>query len=125
MRLRNGVILTGSPKRLGIPLWNNYHENAAKEMYVEANKTLYATFQSGDTDGKTNYFCATPFWYSLDAGADYEVSFRWDRQTCGVILSKIVAGQNGAEKLELEVFSNRLRVDNKGCAAAVTGPKWY
>lgn len=121
MRLRNGVILTGSPKRLGMPLWK-HHDNAAKEVYVEANKTIYATFQSGDTDGKTNYFCAAPFWYSFEDGADYEVAFKWDRQDCGVILSKIVAGSNGPELREQEVFSNRLSADNRGCVAAVRGP---
>jgi hypothetical protein len=41
MRLRDGYLTNSQPKKLGMPLWN-YHENAAKEVYVEANKKLHA-----------------------------------------------------------------------------------
>lgn len=43
MRFREGFILRSTPKVLGMPLWR-HHKNAAKEVFVEANKLLYGLF---------------------------------------------------------------------------------
>ena len=48
MRLRDGFVLRSTPKVLGMPLWK-YHKNAAKEVFVEANKLLNGLFTGGET----------------------------------------------------------------------------
>lgn len=124
IRLRNGMLINSSPKRLGMPLWN-YHDNAAKEVYVEANKQIYALFQGGETTSVKVYLCGTPFWYSFDDGADYEVRFKWAPQECRVTVARIADGPTGPELREQAAFSNQLNEENKGCLAAFKKPRLY
>jgi hypothetical protein len=124
MRLANHALLNSHPKRLGMPLWN-YHDNAAKEVYVEANKSIYALFTGGKRSGATNYSCGVPFWYSFEDGADYEVRFRWAAYGCRVTVAKIDDGSTEPEFLEQASFSNRVNEENKGCLAAFKKQRLY
>ncbi|MFC5708203.1 hypothetical protein [Aeromonas eucrenophila] len=124
LRLRNGMMINSSPKRLGMPLWN-YHDNAAKEVFVEANKQIYGLFQGGETTALTTYLCGTPFSYSFQDGADYEVRFKWAPQECRVTIAQIVDGPKGMELREQAAFSNQVNETNKGCLAAFNKPRLY
>lgn len=124
LRLRNGMLVNSSPKRLGMPLWN-YHDNAAKEIFVEANKQIYGLFQGGETTALKFYLCGTPFSYSFQEGADYEVRFKWAPKECRVTVAQIVDGSNGMELRELAAFSNQINETNKGCLTAFKKPRLY
>ena len=124
LRLRNGILLNSSPKRLGMPLWT-YHDNAAKEVFVEANRQIYGLFEGGETRGITIYSCGTPFSYSFQEGSDYEVRFTWAPQECRVTVVQIVDGRTGLEQRELAAFSNRVNETNKGCLSALMAFRLY
>lgn len=124
LRLRNGTLVNSSPKRLGMPLWN-YHDNAAKEVYVEANKLIYGLFQGGETTFTKTYLCGTPFWYSFEEQADYEVTFKWSRQECHVTVSTIIDGPSGPQLGKLATFSNQINEENRGCLAAFQKRRLY
>jgi hypothetical protein len=118
------MTINSSPKRLGMPLWN-YHDNAAKEVFVEANKQIYGLFQGGETNAVKIYLCGTPFSYSFQEGADYEVRFKWAPQECRVTIAQIADGPTGMELRELAAFSNHVNETNKGCLAAFKKPRLY
>lgn len=124
LRLRNGFLLNSSPKRLGIPLWN-YHDNAAKELYVEANKTITGLFQGGETTGMKIYRCGTPFTFLFQENFEYEVFFKWARAECRVTISQLVSSQQGIEKKEIAEFSNQTTDINRGCMARFHTPRLY
>lgn len=124
LRLRNGPLLNSSPKRLGIPLWN-YHDNAAKEVYVEADKQINGLFQGGEPTGIKVYLCGTPFTYSFQAHSDYEVRFRWAPKECRVTIAQVVDTQKGLELQEVAAFSNQATEANKGCIAAFNMKRLY
>src|SRR5689334_19410425 len=44
MILKNGFLLRSTPRKLGLPLWQHYHENQAKEVYVTAGIPIYYIF---------------------------------------------------------------------------------
>lgn len=124
MRLRNGMLLNSSPKRLGMPLWN-YHDNAAKEIYVEANKPIHALFHGGETVGLTTYACATPFSFSFNENTDYEVRFKWATKACGVSIFQLIKNPDGVAMQEVATFTNQATGANKGCLARLTEKRLY
>lgn len=124
LRLRNGMLLNSSPRRLGMPLWS-YHDNAAKEVYVEANRSIYGLFQGGESINAKVYLCGTPFEYSFQDQTDYEVRFKWAPKECRVTISKFVNNREDFELREVATFSNQTTEANKGCLAAFKKPRLY
>jgi hypothetical protein len=151
MRFRDGFLLISTPKVLGMPLWR-YHTNAAKEVFVEANKLLYGLFVGSETafgwwsfEGSkqsnsrftktergpgpfyqgTVYQCATPFSFRFSEGKDYEVSFRWDRDNCSVVISQFAGNNDGPNLLEVARFDNRVSEFTNGCMTAFRRERSY
>lgn len=124
MRLRVGPLLTSSPKRLGMPLWN-YHENAAKEVYVSVDKPITAIFWGTEVAmgyGRgTHYSCGVPFTAAFQKGKDYEVKLVWDRTACNVVFSEIKPEADGSYSFKaLERFTNRATEKTQGCVKQFT-----
>jgi hypothetical protein len=124
MRLRVGFLVNSSPKTLGIPL-SNYHENSAKENYVEANKRIHAMFFGGETVGATTYSCGTPFSFSFSENSDYEVRFQWDPNQCRVTISQLVRKEDSWSLAEVARFDNRANALNRGCLAQFRKTRLY
>jgi hypothetical protein len=124
MKLRNGQLLNSSPRRLGIPLWS-YHENAGKEVYVEANKEIHGLFHGNEIFGGGTYSCGVPFSSSFKEHSDYEVRFKWAPKACRVTISQVVSSPKGFELRELATFSNQATEVNKGCLAAFRKLRLY
>jgi hypothetical protein len=127
MLLRVGPFLNSSPKVLGIPLWN-YHDNAAKEVYVEANKQITGFFRGAETPFPwspilTTYYCAVVFSYNFSEGKDYEVSFKWDQKNCRVDLSEIVSDNEGGYKRSS--ITNPINESIKACMAQIQKNRLY
>lgn len=114
LRLKDGYLVNSSPKRMGMPLWS-YHDNAAKEIFIEANRKIYGLFKGDVVIGSTIYSCGVPFAYSFHEGTDYEVFFKLRANTCQVTVEKLVGGPTAFEKQRLAEFSNRINDENKGC----------
>lgn len=87
MRLRAGTLLTGNPKRLGMPLWE-YHENAAKEVYVTSGKRFYGMMTTEYQSGMYKHRCGVPFAFDLEDGKDYEVVFKTGA-SCSATVSRL------------------------------------
>ncbi|MGC4405421.1 hypothetical protein [Methyloversatilis sp. MC4-4] len=123
MRLRNGVLINASPKRLGISLWRD-HENAAKEVYVGAGSPIYGLFIGGEMAENMIYRCGTSFLFTFQDAYDYEVRFRWSRKQCYVTISQISDPQSGAEIKQLAEFTNQVTEANKGCLDAFNAKRF-
>ena len=152
MRFRDGFVLRSTPKVLGMPLWR-YHKNAAKEVFVEANKLLYGFFVGSKTtfgsvfdfEGEqqssshftrtqlgpgnlnvgTIFQCGTPFFFRFSENKDYEVSFRLDRDNCSVVIDQLPGNNDGPIPLEVARFNNRVSESNNGCLAAFRRERLY
>ena len=114
MRLQNSYTLNSSPKRLNMPLWD-YHENAAKEVYVTANKKIYGMFFGSEAAGSTIYSCGTPFSFTFKENMMYEVKYIWDANWCKTIISNLVNSGNSWSLVELARFDNRINDTNRYC----------
>ena len=119
MRLRNGYVVNSSPKRLGMPLWN-YHENAAKEVYVAVGKPLTGIFfgyeQLSALGVKHFYECGVYFNVEFQNYKDYEVSFEWKRTECFVTVSEIQAQPSGTYSfLTVAKFDSKVTSANRSC----------
>lgn len=152
MRLYDGFVLRSEPKVLGMPLWR-YHKNAAKEVFVEANKPLHGLFTGSETvfrwfssdeseqsfdrlarreeefnhflHTRTHYFCAAPFSFRFSEGEDYEVTFRLDRDRCEVVISQFAGITEAPSLLEVAKFDNRVSESNNGCLTAFRKLRLY
>jgi hypothetical protein len=118
MRLRVGPLITGSLKRLGMPLWN-YHDNAAKEVYVATDKPLSAIFWGTENAGTMEYSCGVPFFATLQKDKDYEIRYRWARRECTVSLFEIRNATTGEPVfLEIAHYNNKVLPKWDGCYKA-------
>ena len=114
MRLQKSYTLNSSPKRLNMPLWD-YHENAAKEVYVTANKKIYGMFFGSEASGSTIYSCGTPFSFTFKDNMMYEVKYNWNPSFCTTTISSLEKNGNNWKFLELAKFDNRLNDTNRYC----------
>ncbi|WP_155976203.1 hypothetical protein [Novispirillum itersonii] len=115
VRMRNGYLLTGSEKRLGIPLWS-YNVNAAKELYVNTDKAMHGMFFGSESVGNYVVSCAVPFTFSFLPDHDYEVSYKFFISTCLVEVSEIEGNsQGGFRARQLSVFDNKLDERDASC----------
>jgi hypothetical protein len=118
-RLRKGPLVNSTPARLGLPAWD-YHENAAKELRVLANKPIHGLFKVDAVVqrgiGTAIQLCGIAFSYVFEEGKDYEVRFGGSTQQCNAVVSQLSSGPYGAEQKQLTVLTNRS--NSQGCAAA-------
>ncbi len=114
MRLRNGAVMNHSNRRLGLPLWS-YHENAAKEVYVEANKPMHGMFFGNLSRGSVVYSCGAPFSFTFSENKDYEVRYDMNTSTCSVTIAQFVPAGSGWSLKDVGRFSNQINYSNRGC----------
>jgi hypothetical protein len=112
MRLGNALIVPGSSKRMGMPLWE-YKDTGARELDVRAESELFLLLDASKFSGASVYSCAVPVAVSLEEGRDYEMVFHWpSNNTCVVEMSEIVETSVGHERAKRTVFPN---YGTKGC----------
>ncbi len=122
MRLRNGYVISPSPKRLGIALWA-HHDNAAKEVYVDATKPLTLMFFGFEMTGTKAYTCGVPLTYKFEKDRDYEVSYVMTipssdvvtMPSCQATISEISSKPDGAVRTPLRTFINRISPQTATC----------
>lgn len=124
MRLRVGYLLNSNPKTLGMPLWS-YHENAAKEVYVDASKQMNGMFFGSERVGMTIYSCGAPFSFTFSENTDYEVKYQWSPNQCSATISQFVPKGADWDLKEVEKFDNRVNDSNRGCLAQFKKPRLY
>jgi hypothetical protein len=120
MRLRVGNILGSTPKKLGMPLWD-YHDNAAKEIYVQAGKPVHALFSGSEA----NYQCGVPFSFTFQDSNDYEVKYQLDGLACSVTVAQLVRKGDGWSASQLGKFYNVVTEANRGCLAQFKKTRMY
>jgi hypothetical protein len=122
MYLINGLYARPDPRRLDMPLWD-FHDNGAKEFYVESGRPLYfmiATdaFTGGGLYGSTSVICAVPVFVTFETDHDYELLFQLrDTRTCTVTMNEIVNDTTGPRRVERAFFDNS-RFPSAGCRVA-------
>lgn len=127
MRLRVGslALMRNSTKKLGIPLWD-YHDNAAKEVFVNVTKELNGMFLGAErlNDGWT-FSCAVPFNFKFTENNDYEVKFRLIPGQCTATISQIIPNEGSWARKELKSFDDQVNDSTQGCLARfkATQPK--
>ena len=114
MRLRNGYLISASPKRLGIALWA-HHENAAKEVYADATKPLTLMFFGNETVGTTYYSCGVPLTHKFENNRDYEVAYVMTAPSCQATIYEISSKADGAVRTHLSTFNNRTSPGTATC----------
>ncbi len=116
MRLRNGFLLVGEPRRLGIPLWN-YHNNAGKEFLVNSNKPHVYMIEGSEQSYRQIRKCGTAIKQKFEEGKDYEISYKWNFSNCRVEVSEIKKDELGEfKKVILQERNNKLTPEfSKSC----------
>jgi len=118
MRLRNGTFLNSSPKRMGMPLWR-FHQNGAKELYVDATRPFHGLITSGESDSQyqfsISYRCGVALSFQFKPGLDYEVEYVYDRHACKVSVSQITGPVRSETLTPLATFTNRADTQHAGC----------
>jgi hypothetical protein len=137
MRLKTGVLVNSNPKSLGIPL-NRHNKNAAKEVYVPANKPLHFLFRGTagaglifpGQEGATHVidtlrFCGNAISYQFEKDKDYEVFFDWDeiyQNSCKTTISQINANPETVVPIK---SSNASELDkNPTCYEGLVKGRW-
>lgn len=123
MRLRKGNLASPAPKRLGMPLWD-HHENAAKEVLVDASRSHTFLFIGSTSLGTTVYRCGVPLTFNFAADRDYEVSYTQMVQDCAVNVSEIRSGDGSPTKVLLKTFTNRITDETQGCLDQFRKMRW-
>jgi hypothetical protein len=126
MSLRAGYFVNASPRRLGLPLWE-FHENAAKEVYVQTTRPIHfmVAHTVADTE-KTNPLvsytqrCGVAFTYKFDQGRDYELMFNRDSaERCSISINELVVRDGAPQRVRLAKFENRLTAETQSCMEAL------
>jgi hypothetical protein len=123
MRLRAGNLVGGHPKKLGIPLWV-HHDNAAKEVYVDASRTHTFLFSGAAAVGTKVYQCGVPLTFRFESDKDYEVSFSQLGVDCSVTVYGIVADAGTHKRSRLQFFGDRVAPEQAGCLAQFKKVRW-
>lgn len=118
LRLRNGLLLNSTPKRLNMPLWD-YHRNAAKEFFVSSNNQQIYMFEGGKTNLSYATSCGVAIKQQFEEGKDYEVSYKWNNSNCYVEVSEIKKNSSGGfDKILLQNKDCKLNNEfSKSCLA--------
>jgi hypothetical protein len=123
MRLRKGSLISPAPKRLGMPLWE-HHENAAKEVFVDASRSHTFLFVGSVSLGATVYRCGVPLTFDFAADRDYEVSYAQMLQNCIVNVSQIQSVNGAPTKALLKSFTNKVTDETRGCLEQFQKKRW-
>lgn len=124
MRLRHGPLATSRLKTLGMPLWN-HHENAAKEVYVDASQRMNGMFFGHQAIGiGVIHQCGVPFSFPFEANRDYEVKYHFVPRQCHVVISEIVPNGNAWAYKRLARFDNRTDQQTQGCYEQFKRLRW-
>ena len=99
-----------------MPLWN-HHENAAKEVYVDAGKRMHGMFHGGEVIGLTMHSCGVPFAFDFAKDSDYEVKYHFIPGQCYVTISQIVPNGSDWSYKTAARFDNRTTPANAACLA--------
>jgi hypothetical protein len=128
MRLRAGYLANSNSKRLGMPLWR-FHDNGAKEVYVDATRPFHGLIGSADREIQAFttiiHSCAVAVTFDFKPGVDYEVEYLWDRQTCSVNISQILNDTGKPTLKHLATIGNRVNGDNAQCLDAFKKRRLY
>lgn len=117
MRLLVNHVADSTPRRLGLPLWN-YHENAAKEVYVEAGRERTWLFKGQELGGGYAHICGVAVTFTFAEGKDYEVKFKGEEKSCSVVIAEFRGTQQAPRLQELARFDNRIDDAHQGCEEA-------
>lgn len=116
MSLKNGFSPENTPKISNVPL-SSHDKNAAKEVYVAANKNINAIFFGGRVISTTSYvLCGVPFDYRFLENKVYEVRFDTDSTQCLVTVSELSQIDGKLETTILKNFNTRETQTSSGCA---------
>lgn len=124
LRLKNGTLIHSTPKKLGMPFWN-YNDNAAKEVYVAANRQFNGLIKGDEMTGTAVYSCAVPVLFTFLDNTDYEVFFHWSRTDCHVTVAQLIDDPAHSEKKEIRLFTNKADGINEGCKLAFRKQRAY
>jgi hypothetical protein len=124
MRLREGPLVNSQPKKLGMPMWN-HHENAAKEVYVDASRPMHGMFFGQEPVGiGLIHACAVPFSFSFAENRDYEVKYHFIPKQCHVTISSIAPNGDGWVYKTAAKFGNRATEMTQGCDPVFRRLRW-
>lgn len=122
MRLRVGFVINSNPKTLGMPLGEEYHKNATKEVYMKANQPYRLMFSGTKFSYKVIGSCGVTVIPSCGVFVEqeflpnkqYEMNYIWHNDTCYVSIYEIKNNaQNKWVRDMIRVQDNR--IFNKKC----------
>jgi hypothetical protein len=105
MRLSNYDVISPTPRRLGIPLWN-HHPNAAKEVFVNAARPVNLMFSATLNDGYYVNQCLVPLTFKFEKDRDYEVAFSLTPQNCIATANEITSVAGNPVRTSLKTFGS-------------------
>jgi hypothetical protein len=114
-------LIESTPRRLGMPGWYQ-HENAAKEVYVEASKAHTLMFIGSETSGTNVYRCGVPLTFKFEKDRDYEVSFHLAPPNCSVTVLQLSTSQ--PVRTALQTFDNRISDETAVCLDQFKKMRW-
>ena len=117
----NAPLIESSPRRLGLPGWY-HHENAAKEIHVEASREQTLMFIGNETSGVTAHRCGVPLTFKFEKDRDYEVSFHLGPPSCSVTVSQLNAKE--PVRTYLRTFDNRITEETAVCLDQFKKMRW-
>lgn len=123
MRLIRGQVplIESAPRRLGLPGWY-HHQNAAKEVYVDASRPQTLMFIGNETSGVTNHRCGVPLTVKFENGRDYEVSYHLGPPNCSVTVYQLNAKE--PVRTVLRTFDNRISDETAVCLDQFKKMRW-
>jgi hypothetical protein len=123
MRLIRGQnpLIESSPRKLGLPGWY-HHENAAKEIYVEASREQTLMFIGTETSGNTLHRCGVPLTFRFEKDRDYEVSYHLGPPNCSVTVYQLNAKE--PVRTVLRTFDNRISDETAVCLDQFKKMRW-
>lgn len=106
MSLSKGYSTDSYPKRLDIPLWEFYN-NQAVEVYIKSDETFHGMFfGSGISKSGSNQIvidsCAKAFSFNFREGGMYEVVYSRPRARCLVRIYSIAKEQVGSKFIRIK-----------------------
>ena len=89
MRLRVGPLINSNPKSLDMPWGDEYHKNAAKEVYMKANEPYRLMFNGAQSSYGVIHSCGVFVEQTFLLNKQYEMNYIWHNDTCYVSIYEI------------------------------------